>query len=84
MGQKQRKKQKTTEGEEKTEGGFPLGRQMKGWRRMTATSDSQPVNDGQGDGGGGGGERAPNPRSHLTRITPSRGNFTTFRVLSIS
>lgn len=69
-----------TEGEEKT-GGFPLGRQMKGWLRMTAMSDSQPVNDGQSDGGG---ERAPNPRRRLTRKTPSPRNFTTFPVLPIS
>lgn len=83
MGQaKEKKRKKTTEGEEKTEGGFPLGRRMKAWLRMTAMSDSQPVNDGQSDGGGG--ERAPNPRRRLTRKTPSRGNFTTFPVLSIS
>lgn len=63
------------------QGGFPLGRQMKGWLRMTAVSDSQPVNDGQSDGGG---ERAPNPQRRLTRKTPSPGNFTTFPVLPIS
>lgn len=37
--------------EEKTEGGFPLERQMKGQLKMTATSDSRQVNDGQRDGG---------------------------------
>lgn len=52
------KQEKKPECEDQTEGGFPLGRQMKGGLRMTAMSDSRPVNDGQSDGSGGG--RAPN------------------------
>lgn len=45
--------------EDQTEGGFPLGRQMKGQLRMTVMSDRERVNDGQSDGSRGG--RAPNP-----------------------